>query len=164
MTRSLCVALVILTGLVTARGQETVTRSRSVAPGLVANRVILRVTDLQQSVAFFRDRVGLPLQSTFDEFAQLDGGGGVTLMLQKVTRKSSDPSTGLSALTEIVLESPDILASYEAMKGRGVIFRFAPRVATTDGKTRDFYVTDFRDPDGHVLSIGGWMPHRQDQP
>ena len=66
--------------------------------------------------------------------------------------------------THRIPDSADILASYEAMKGRGVTFRFAPRVVTTDGKARDFYVTDFRDPDGHVLSIGGWIPHRQDQP
>jgi catechol 2,3-dioxygenase-like lactoylglutathione lyase family enzyme len=124
------------------------------------SRIIVRVTNLEKSIAFYRDRVGLPVQSTFGEFALLDGGG-IGLMLHQVARQSSGPSTGLAALTEIVLESPDVFASYDAMKARGVVFRFSPQVATTDGKTRDFYVADFRDPDGHVLSIGGWRPRPQ---
>jgi len=125
------------------------------APPLVANRIILRVTDLAKSVAFYRDLVGLPLQSDTGEFAVL-GAGGALVMLHQLTLKSSAPSTGLAAFTEVVLESPDILASYRALKTRGVAFRIEPRVATTDG-TRDLYVTDFRDPDGHVLSISGWV-------
>ena len=91
----------------------------------------------------------------------LDGGGGVSVMLEQVTRESSEPNSGLAAMTEIVLESPDVLASYRAMKSRGVVFRLEPRLVTTDGKTRDLYAADFRDPDGHVLSIAGWLPREK---
>jgi hypothetical protein len=84
------------------------------APAVKANRVIIRVADLKSSIAFFRDRVGLPLQSTFDEFAVF-GGDGMTLMLQQVEKKSNGPSTGLSALTEVVLESADVMRSYQEM-------------------------------------------------
>ena len=48
----------------------------------------------------------------------------------------------------------EVLPKY--LEERGVAFRIEPRVATTDG-TRDLYVTDFRDPDGHVFSISGWV-------
>src|SRR5215472_2714155 len=92
---------------------------------LKANRIILRVTDLKASIAFYRDGVGLPLQSTFDEFAVFDGQG-VTLMLQEVVRKSNAPNSGLSAFTEVVLESEDIMKSYAEMKARGIAFTSEP--------------------------------------
>ena len=116
---------------------------------LRASRIILRVADLKASIA---------LQTTFDEFAVF-GGDGVTVMLQQIDRKSSSPSTGLAALTEVVLESPDVMSSYEAMKARGVVFLREPFAATTDGN-RVLYAANFRDPDGHVLSVTGWVqPH-----
>jgi len=133
--------------------------AQSPAPALRANRIIVRVADLEASIRFYRDLVGLPLQRTFDnEFAEF-GEGGMGILLQKVTRKSTLPSTGLSAITEIVLDSPDVLESYNAMKMRGVVFPHPPRLAT-DGDGRDLYTADFRDPDGHVLSIAGWVAHR----
>jgi catechol 2,3-dioxygenase-like lactoylglutathione lyase family enzyme len=130
--------------------------SPAFADDLKANRVILRVTDVKASIAFYRDRVGLPLQSTFDEFAVFEGGDGVTLMLQEIPRKSNAPNSGLSAFTELVLESPDVMKSYAEMKARGVVFTREPFAATTDG-SRVLYAANFKDPDGHVLSITGWI-------
>ena len=127
------------------------------AGDLKANRIILRVADLKTSVAFYRDRVGLPLQSSFDEFAVFGGGDGVTVMLQEIARKSNAPNAGLSAFTEVVLETPDVMKSYADMKARGVVFAREPFAATTDGNSRVLYAADFRDPDGHVLSITGWI-------
>ena len=131
-------------------------QSESTAAMLRATRVILRVSDLAASTAFYRDRVGLRLQMINDEFAVFDGGGGVLLMLEHLPKPPVGPSTGLAAFTEVVLESPDVRAAHAAMQARGVTFRIAPRVVTTDG-TRDLYAADFRDPDGHVLSITGWV-------
>ena len=122
---------------------------------LKANRVIIRVADLKSGITFYRDRVGLPLQTTFDEFAVF-GSDGFTVMLQQIERKSSGPSTGLSALTEIVLESPDVMKSYEDMKSRGVVFLREPFATTTD-EGRVLYAAPFKDPDGHVLSVTGWV-------
>ena len=102
--------------------------------------------------------MGLPLQSTFDEFAVF-GGDGMTLMLQQVERKSSGPSTGLSALTEVVLESADVMRTYQEMKARGVVFLREPFAATTDG-SRVLYAANFKDPDGHILSVTGWVGSR----
>jgi catechol 2,3-dioxygenase-like lactoylglutathione lyase family enzyme len=121
---------------------------------LHANRIILRVSDLKASIGFYRDQVGLPLQSTFDEFAVF-GAEGMAVMLQQIERKSSGPSTGLAALTEVVLESPDVMKAYREMKARGVVFLREPFAATTDG-SRVLYAANFKDPDGHILSIMGW--------
>jgi catechol 2,3-dioxygenase-like lactoylglutathione lyase family enzyme len=153
MSRGTLLALVVVAASTSlAAAQQPV---NTPAPALVANRIILRVADLGKSVAFYRDQVGLPLQNTFDEFAVL-GRDGTTVMLQQVTRKSSGASTGLASLTEVVMESADIFASYQLMKSRGVVFRREPSAATTDG-AKVLYTADFRDPDGHVLSIMGWV-------
>jgi catechol 2,3-dioxygenase-like lactoylglutathione lyase family enzyme len=128
---------------------------RAQVPAVNASRVIIRITSLKESIAFYRDQVGLPLQTTFDEFAVF-GGGAMTLMLQQVERKSTGPSTGLSALTEVVLESADVMKSYQEMKARGVVFLREPFAATMDG-SRVLYAAPFKDPDGHILSITGWI-------
>ena len=128
------------------------------APAVKANRVIVRVTNLKTSIGFYRDQVGLPLQSTFDEFAVF-GGDGMTVMLQQVDSSSNGPSTGLSALTEVVLESADVMRTYQEMKARGVVFLREPFAATTDG-SRVLYAANFKDPDGHVLSVTGWIAER----
>jgi len=133
----------------------TALASPASAGELKANRIILRVTDLKASIAFYRDRVGLRLQSTFDEFAVFDGHG-MTLMLQELVRKSNAPNGGLSAFTEVVLESEDVMKSYAEMKVRGVVFTREPFAATTDG-SRVLYAANFKDPDGHVLSVTGWV-------
>jgi len=121
-----------------------------------AARVILRVSDLDRSTAFYRDRVGLTLQSLNEEFAVFDAGG-IILMLEHLPKPPSSPSGGLAAFTEIVLESGNVLATHAAMQARGVQFKQEPRAVTSDD-TRVMYAADFRDPDGHVLSIAGWVP------
>jgi catechol 2,3-dioxygenase-like lactoylglutathione lyase family enzyme len=140
----LSLALVIATAAVPVSAGE-----------LKANRIILRVTDLNTSIAFYRDRIGLRLQSTFDEFAVF-GDEGVTVMLQGIARKSNAPNGGLAAFTEVVFESPDVMKTYAEMKSRGVKFTREPFPATIDG-ARVLYAANFRDPDGHILSLTGWV-------
>ena len=108
--------------------------------------VKLGVTDMRRSVAFYRDRVGLAVQFGSDEFTFLDADG-VTLALQA---HPTLPPPDDGERTEIVFAVEDIDAAYQALFARGVSFRVAPRVVTGDR-----LAADFRDPDGHVLSIFG---------
>ncbi len=113
------------------------------------NRVgylMLTVSDMARSLAFYENALGLPKQFASDEFAFL-GAGGVAIGLRKVASPGPPPA---EVFTEIVFEVEDIDAAYESLRARGVEFQLAPRLATGDR-----YVTDFRDPDGHVLSIFG---------
>lgn len=119
------------------------------------SHVILRVSNLDRSIAFFKERVGLPLQSSNEELA-LFNAGAVTLMIEQLPTRPSSSNGGLTALTEIVLQVPDVRRAYAEMTARGVTFRVEPRTVTSDG-TRDLYAADFRDPDGHALSIAGWI-------
>jgi len=149
----------VITGMLAAIVAATPSQALAQSPAAAAvhaTRVILRVSDLDRSTAFYRDRVGLRLQSLNDEFAVFDAGDMV-LMLEHLPKPPSSPSAGLAAFTEIVLESADVLATHAAMQARGVQFKREPRAVTTD-EARVMYAADFRDPDGHVLSIAGWVP------
>ncbi|MET0619789.1 MAG: VOC family protein [Thermoanaerobaculia bacterium] len=114
--------------------------------GMKIGMLMLGVTDMNRSVAFYRDCVGLPVQFGNDEVTFLDGGG-VTLVLQ--VRKELPPPDGGNR-TEIVLPVEDIDEAHRTLRDRGAAFRVEPRLVTGDR-----LAADFRDPDGHVLSIFG---------
>lgn len=111
--------------------------------------VMLGVADLDRSLAFYRDVLGLEVQAAFGEFAFLEAGG-VKLGLRRT--KGLVPSTD-ELRTELVFDVPDVGAAHRALSARGVTFRIAPRPVTGDQ-----FAADFRDPDGHVLSIFGPSP------
>ena len=115
------------------------------------SNIILTVTNLVKALAFYRDLLGMKVNSTIPgEFAFLDAGG-VVLALREGNDK---PNPGL---TELVFEVKDVKATYEELKSKGVVFPYPPR-AVTGNETSDLYATDFRDPDGHMLSITSWIP------
>ena len=113
--------------------------------------VILRTSDLDRSVGFWTDKVGLLLLGRHEAFAFLDAGS-IQLVLNQVEGDLEDHS-----MTEVVLEVDDMSAAYVAMTGRGVPFEVEPRVVTSDG-SRNLLAAHFYDPDGHGASITGWVP------
>jgi len=113
-------------------------------------QVILRVSDLERSLAFWSDTVGLDLTLQAGTFAFLDGGS-VQLTLNEVDSTVEDPS-----LTEIVFELDDIRAGHVELLGRGVPFEVEPRPVTKEG-SRELWAAHFRDPDGHLASVTGWV-------
>ncbi len=114
--------------------------------------VILRVSDLPRSTAFYRDTLGLTLQFAFPGFAFF-AGGGVSLALNE----NRELAAAAGPAVEIAFECPDIRAAWTTLSARGVAFSREPRVVSSDA-THDLLATDFRDPDGHVLSLTGRVP------
>ena len=113
-------------------------------------RIILGVSDLDRAVAFWSGTVGLIVASGDGPFVFLDGGG-VQLVLTQADGSVTDDS-----LTEIVIEADDVLATHNQMLGRGVPFEVELRPVTSDDR-RDLLAAHFRDPDGHVVSLTGWV-------
>lgn len=113
--------------------------------------IILRVSDMSRSLEFYRDQVGLPVSMESPAFSFLDAGSIQLALNRTETDVAQDES-----LTEIVLEVDDIAAAYRAMRERGVPFRIEPREVMRQGD-RTLHAADFCDPDGHVLSITGWL-------
>ncbi len=111
-----------------------------------ASIVILAVTDLNRAVEFYRDRLGLKLTSTNEDFAFFDAGG-FTIALRG-DRPKADAADLMSV--EIAFAVEHVKPAHQALRALGVDFKREPRIIT--GAT---WATDFRDPDGHVLSIVG---------
>ena len=110
------------------------------------SNVMLGTTDLARSLAFYRDRLGLSVQAEMDGFVFLNVGS-VTLSLSEAHAKLATPVAGG---TEVVFGVADVKVAYEALSGGGVDFLNAPRNVTGDQ-----WAANFRDPDGHLLSIFG---------
>lgn len=119
-------------------------------PLVEIQRIILRVGDLERSVQFWTTTVGLELSGRGGPFAFIDGGA-IQLALNEVDEVPADGS-----LTEIVLQVDDVKASYEELAGRGVPFEVELRPVTTDAG-RELWASHFRDPDGHLASLTGWV-------
>jgi metallothiol transferase len=112
--------------------------------------VILRVADLAESTAFYRDLVGLELVSESPAFAFFDGGS-ISVALNANPGQPRDDT-----LTEIALEVDDVAAAFAEMSGRGVAFAVELRpVVEQDG--RSLLAAHFSDPDGHTWSATGWV-------
>ncbi len=108
--------------------------------------VMLGVSDLNRSTSFYRDQLGLEVQSTVEELVFLKAGS-IMLGLSKNLAKVANPVAGA---VEIVFGVENVHAAHKAMKAKGVNFVGDPKQATNQD-----WVANFRDPDGHLLSIFG---------
>ncbi|MDA0206300.1 MAG: VOC family protein [Acidobacteria bacterium] len=107
--------------------------------------VMLGVSDMATSKAFYVDTLGLELSGEHGGFCFLQAGG-VTLALSK----ELGPPSGERSGVEVVFSVEHVREAHEGLKAKGVEFRIAARVVAGP-----MWATDFRDPDGHVLSIFG---------
>ncbi len=108
--------------------------------------VLLGVKDVKRSLEFYRDKLGLAVRAQFEGFAFLDTGATMLVLSEGLVR-----ATGKGAgATEIVFGADGVREHYQALKGKGVEFMNEPRVISGPQ-----WGANFRDPDGHVLSILG---------
>jgi catechol 2,3-dioxygenase-like lactoylglutathione lyase family enzyme len=116
---------------------------------------ILVVSDLQRSLAFYRDVLGAELVREYGggsavfsfrgAWLLLVTGGGPTADKPSVTFASIvDPDRVSHAMT---IRVPDCAAAYEVLRARGARFLTPP--VTSEWEVRGF----FRDPDGHLFEI-----------
>ena len=110
-------------------------------------QVTLTVANVERSLAFYRDAVGLRfLFSAGPSLAFLDLGG-VRLMLS-VPEGEFTPGGS----TVLYLKVPDITATFDEMRARGVPFVDEPHLIAPM-PDHDLWMTFFRDPDGHTLAL-----------
>jgi catechol 2,3-dioxygenase-like lactoylglutathione lyase family enzyme len=108
--------------------------------------VMLGVTEMARSVAFYRDKLGLALKGQNEGFAFLDGGS-VTLCLSEPLAKFSSQ---ISGATEVVFSVENVRGAHQALAANGVAFTQTPR-----NVTGALWAANFNDPDGHKLSVFG---------
>jgi catechol 2,3-dioxygenase-like lactoylglutathione lyase family enzyme len=108
--------------------------------------IMVGVSDMDQSVAFYRDKLGLQFNGPAGEFAFFQAGG-LMLALSKAHSAALGKEPGN---TEIVFGVDHVRETYDDLRSRGVEFKRDPRVATGT-----MWTANFTDPDGHSLSIFG---------
>lgn len=110
-------------------------------------QVALTVSDVGRSTAFFRDAVGLRfLFAAGRSLAFLDLGN-VRLML---SAREGEFTPGSS--TVLYLRVADIVATFQAMRGRGIAFVDEPHLVARMSD-HDLWMCFFKDPDGHTLAL-----------
>jgi catechol 2,3-dioxygenase-like lactoylglutathione lyase family enzyme len=107
---------------------------------------MLGVSHLARSLEFYRDMLGLDVAFQAPGFGFLNGGG-VMLCLSEPLAKAGGPLTGA---TEVVSAVPAVDQAYEALSAYGIEFVQGPR-EVAPGQ----WAANFRDPDGHLLSVFG---------
>ncbi len=108
--------------------------------------IMLGVEDLDRSVAFYRDKLGLEVTMQSPGFAFL-GGGGVTLGLNPGLWAALGKHPGA---TNVVFEVASVKAAHQGLVAKGVEFLGEP--INVNGPQ---WAANFRDPDGHLLSAFG---------
>jgi predicted enzyme related to lactoylglutathione lyase len=108
--------------------------------------LVLGVTDLAKSVAFYRDSLELQFKGQHEVLAFF-AVSDITLMLNANLRRESGPLAGAS---EIVLSVAGVTAAHELLSGRGCHFAIQPREVTPGS-----WAATLTDPDGHYLTLFG---------
>lgn len=117
-----------------------------ILPMNTISMVMLGVGNIDRSVQFYRDTIGLTLQHDAGGFAFL-AAGAVTLALSEQLGKAITP---ISGATELIFPVESVTAQRTALLEKGCQFLNEPREASPGS-----WASSFTDPDGHRLTLFG---------
>jgi catechol 2,3-dioxygenase-like lactoylglutathione lyase family enzyme len=110
-------------------------------------QLAIPVADLERSLEFYRDVLGLRfLFQAPPGLAFLDCGG-VRLMLSKVQENDATSAAGV-----VYYRVSDLNAAYEALRHRGAKFVDEPHLIARMSD-HELWMVFLRDPDGHLLGL-----------
>ncbi len=117
------------------------------SPPLRVHALMLGVRDLDASVAFYAEKLGLQPCGRFEGFAFFDAHG--TMLALSAPLGRSRPPLGPEPV-EIVFAVDGVRDAFDRLVARGVTFVNEPH--PIDGVN---HVANFEDPDGHLFSLYG---------
>jgi methylmalonyl-CoA/ethylmalonyl-CoA epimerase len=110
-------------------------------------QLAIPVADLERSLQFYRDVLGLRfLFQAPPGLAFLDCGG-VRLMLSRAQEDEATPPAGV-----VYYRVSDLNAAYEALRQRGAKFVDEPHLIARMSD-HELWMVFLRDPDGHLLGL-----------
>ena len=108
--------------------------------------VMLGVRELEQSLAFYKEKLGLQVIMQEPSLALLRCGD----VMLGLSRGHVHLAPQVAGATEVVFAVESVRAAHKALAAQGIAFMSEPRQATPTE-----WVAHFKDPDGHLLSIFG---------
>ena len=112
---------------------------------------ILLARDLDASMTFYRDTLGLEVARRDPDRIVFRCGGGTQLVVTESTVGTTDTQT------QLAWRVPDVRAAIDELRGRGVTIEeyVAPDPVTTDGVADmgHSWAAWFVDPDANVLAV-----------
>jgi predicted enzyme related to lactoylglutathione lyase len=118
----------------------------STATGSGVTYVMLGVSDVGRSIAFYEQTLGRAVRFRTEAIAFIDAGP-IGLGLSSDLAKARQP---LAGAVEVVFSVPDVHRAWRDLTDKGVSFFREPRQVTpTD------WAATFLDPDGHFLTVFG---------
>jgi lactoylglutathione lyase len=125
--------------------------------------VMVNVSDMPRSVAFYRDTLGLRLKFESPGWSEFETGT-TTLALHAATRAAGSeaaPQTGpLAGTCSIGFSVPDIASTYAELQKRGARFVMPPTEQVNEGIKLAVCV----DPDGLAISFAEPLPREATGP
>ena len=110
----------------------------------IAN-IMLGTSNLDRARSFYRDTLGLTVKQEIPGFVFLETGPVTLCLSAPHARLAEHPGP-----SEVVLAVASVREAYATLKANGVDFLREPANVTGDS-----WAANFRDPDGHLLSIFG---------
>ena len=107
--------------------------------------IMLGASDLDRSRSFYCDKLGLAVKHEIPGLVFLETGPVTLCLSAGHARLAEHPGP-----SEVVLAVASVRDAYDALKDNGVDFLREPVNVTGDS-----WAANFRDPDGHLLSIFG---------
>ena len=108
--------------------------------------VMLGVTDVERSVAFYEQTLGRTVRFRSEGLVFIDAGT-IAIGLSPDLGRHRQPLAGAA---ELVFAVDGVKAAWRALVAKGVPFVNEPRQVTGSD-----WATTFRDPDGHYLTLFG---------
>jgi lactoylglutathione lyase len=125
--------------------------------------VMVNVSDMPRSVAFYRDTLGLRLKFESPGWSEFETGT-TTLALHAATRAAGSeaaPQRGpLAGTCSIGFSVPDIASTYAELQKRGARFVMPP----TDQANEGIRLAVCVDPDGLAVSFAESLPREAARP
>lgn len=115
-------------------------------------QLALTCTDIDRSIAFYRDKLGLQLLFVSNGMAFFDLGGTRLMIAADPARRNLPRPTSV-----VYFDAPDFERALGRLRAAGIPLTGGVE-AVQHTNRGDLKLQQFEDPDGNMLAIMGWVP------
>jgi predicted enzyme related to lactoylglutathione lyase len=119
--------------------------AQTTPPVLRVSMIALGVKDMERSVKFYSETLGLPMKGKPGELTFFDAGS-VSIALNRPLGRAAETTSSV----EVIFPAESVSALHRILGERGCRFVIQPREVTPG-----LWAATFTDPDGHRLTILG---------